>query len=518
MNKNLKTWTQFRARIIQMEELIGFVDTESEVISTEGSANYLVDSNIKAFSFWIAYFARFPNYDEWEAVKTFVKMNSDLNQVIRFFGRIQKEPSKEKIDLQFARGICINLQGIKLNGEVSGIPFVARQIVKKLMNENVNLSRFEVSENIEISQLRENVQNIKNENIKRKNPLKGIILSGAYASARELNYTYPSIYKSLKAIKNTGRISKIFRRQKIRQNPETIVIPINITLISITPILDEKQTALLSILSELKLIRFIPVIHDVLPLKHHGFFPFGSAEGTLSYIKLCGTSSVNFAVSKFTIAELERTYEFLGIVCPKLELLDLTELIPDRYENISKNNPDVTSQYILYISTFEPRKNHIKTVLVFEKLKKDFPNLQLILVGNYGWKNEIIHKVISNSTYSESILIKRNITEEAKYKLIQNSIATVYMSKHEGFGLPIFESIISGKQVIHDSSDPLSDFIKFGYSVIVDSDDVDSIYDGIFKVLTHEQLTSYVNLFEGRQNTFQTFVNCVTCDQIVFDK
>jgi glycosyltransferase involved in cell wall biosynthesis len=509
MDKHSVSWKQFHVRINQLGELNGFLSAESEEITVKKSSSYLVDSNIKAFSFWIAYFGRYPNYEEWEAVKTFIQVDSNIDRVMNYFGRIQKEPINEKVNLQFARGISINLQGIKLSGEISGIPFVARQVVEKLLAEDIKLTRLEVSENIEISEIIGFKQNVLNDKFKRNNRVKNVIFSGLFASARELNYSYPSFYKILKKVKNSGSVESIFKRQKKNQNLKTIVIPLNMTLVSITPILDEKQTALLSMLSELKLIRFIPIIHDVLPIKHSEFFPHGSAEGTLRYIKLCGISGTNFAVSNHTIRELEKTYEFLEIDSPKIELLDLTEFVPFRKQIFPWETPNEKKQYLLCISTFEPRKNHLKIVLVFERIKKVFPDLQLILVGNYGWKNEIIHKVITNSDYPQDIIIRRNIPEKTKYELIQNSLATVYMSKLEGFGLPVLESIVSGKYVIHDPSEPLSSFIKYGYSILVDCNDVDSIYMGVLHALTQEQLINDVKFTEVNGTTFQSFINHV---------
>ena len=505
---NLRSWDQFYTRMNQMEELTKSARVNNEPVNRENLSNYLANTKLKSFVLWVAYFGRYPNYEEWEGLKIRIQVDSNINQILNFFERIQKEPTRERVNLHFEEGLCINLQGIKLNGEVSGIPFVAKQIVEKLYKQNLELKRLDVYNNVEISELNAEYQNIGSNKVKKSKKISNIIWSGVYASARELNYSYPHFYKMLKKIKTKSQIKGINAKERNNLNSQTLTIPKNVTLLSIVPILEEKQTDLLSILCELKLIVLITVIHDVLPLKYNQFFPPGSTEGTLRYIKLCALADINFAVSQYTIAEVEKTFKYLDVNSPKIELLDLSEMVPFRNPTILANTHK-NRKYLLYISTFEPRKNHLKLVLIFEKIKKNYPEFDLILVGNYGWKNEITHKIITSSTYSESIFILRNISEESKYNLIQNSIATIYMSKHEGFGLPILESIAIGKRVIHDHSDPLSRFAKYGNSVIVDSDDVDSIYNGILHVLNEEALTTNVQKNAIHNKTLQSFIDYV---------
>ena len=507
-HENSRSWDQFYTRINQIGELTKSARMNNEPINRENLANYLANTKLKSFVLWVAYFGRYPNYEEWEGLKIRIQVDADINQILNFFQRIQKEPTQERVNLHFEEGLCINLQGIKLNGEVSGIPFVAQQIVEKLYKENLKFKRLEVYNNVEISELSVEHQNIESNKVKKSKKTSNIIWSGVHASARELNYSYPHFYKMLKKIKAKGQIKGISAKVVNRLNSQTLTIPKNVTLLSVVPILEEKQTDLLSILCELKLIALIPIIHDVLPLKHNQFFPPGSTEGTLRYIKLCGLADINFAVSEHTIAEVEKTFKYLGMNCPKIELLDLSEMVPFRNPTIHKNTHK-KRKYLLYISTFEPRKNHLKLVLIFEKIKGNYPELDLILVGNYGWKNEITHKIINNSTYSESIFILRNISEESKYNLIQNSHVTIYLSKYEGFGLPILESIAIGKKVIHDHSDPLSEFAKYGNSIIVDCDDVDSIYNAILNALNEEVSTTNVQKDVIHTKTFQSFIDYV---------
>ena len=83
------------------------------------------------------------------------------------------------------------------------------------------------------------------------------------------------------------------------------------------------------------------------------------------------------------------------------------------------------------------------------------------------------------------------------------------MSKYEGFGLPILESIAIGKKVIHDHSDPLSEFAKYGNSIIVDCDDVDSIYNAILNALNEEVSTTNVQKDVIHTKTFQSFIDYV---------
>ena len=100
-------------------------------------------------------------------------------------------------------------------------------------------------------------------------------------------------------------------------------------------------------------------------------------------------------------------------------------------------------------------------------------NLKLILLGGFGWKNDFIMHVISNSNFASRIEVVRNISENEKIKLIQGSLFTVYPSMYEGFGLPILEALLLSKRVLLHNKKPMTDFENLPGAIVIDMDNID---------------------------------------------
>jgi glycosyltransferase involved in cell wall biosynthesis len=136
------------------------------------------------------------------------------------------------------------------------------------------------------------------------------------------------------------------------------------------------------------------------------------------------------------------------------------------------------------ISTFEPRKNHFVLFAALVPLFDKYPNLKLILLGGFGWENQDLMSYLSKTKYSDRIVILRNISESEKYLWIQNSIATIYPSLYEGFGIPILESLIVGKPTLYHYSAPMSFFNTYPNSYPVDMTSVWELEEACEKLIS----------------------------------
>ena len=107
------------------------------------------------------------------------------------------------------------------------------------------------------------------------------------------------------------------------------------------------------------------------------------------------------------------------------------------------------SSFFAYVGNIEPRKNIENIVKAFEIAKSDLDNeCKLVLAGKLGWRTDSIIKSIDNSKYKSSILLPGYISKREKEFLMQKSIAFVFPSNYEGFGIPIVEALSYGGVVI----------------------------------------------------------------------
>jgi len=104
--------------------------------------------------------------------------------------------------------------------------------------------------------------------------------------------------------------------------------------------------------------------------------------------------------------------------------------------------------YLLFVGTFEPRKNLPVLIEAFARFKEcGFPH-QLVLVGKKGWHYAAIEAALAESPFREQIIVPGYVERADLPVLFTMAQAFVYPSQYEGFGLPVLESMICGTPVI----------------------------------------------------------------------
>ena len=106
-------------------------------------------------------------------------------------------------------------------------------------------------------------------------------------------------------------------------------------------------------------------------------------------------------------------------------------------------------KYFLFLGTIEPRKNLIALIAAYKILVQKNPDAPiLVLAGGSGWKNEEIFEAIKKRDLESKIKHLGYVSNEEKFALMKQTLAFVYPSLYEGFGLPILEAMSLGAPVI----------------------------------------------------------------------
>jgi glycosyltransferase involved in cell wall biosynthesis len=106
-------------------------------------------------------------------------------------------------------------------------------------------------------------------------------------------------------------------------------------------------------------------------------------------------------------------------------------------------------QYLLIVSTIEPRKNHLTLLSAWERLRVEiFPQLKLIVVGETGWHHKpIVRKFRPWMERGDAFLVE-NVPSADLRLLYKHARATVCPSFGEGFDFSGVEAMKSGGAVI----------------------------------------------------------------------
>jgi glycosyltransferase involved in cell wall biosynthesis len=165
-------------------------------------------------------------------------------------------------------------------------------------------------------------------------------------------------------------------------------------------------------------------------------------------------------------------------------------------ENL-KTSPTDEQPYILFVGTFEPRKNIKTLVLAFDYLKKkfDLPH-RLVLIGKKGWGYESILKCIENSAYKKDIYHLNYLADELVAQFYQHAEVFVYPSFYEGFGLPVLEAMNLGTPVITSNISSLPEVVDSA-AITINPQDFIELAEAIFKVLSNDDLRKQL-ILDGR--------------------
>lgn len=190
----------------------------------------------------------------------------------------------------------------------------------------------------------------------------------------------------------------------------------------------------------------IPTIHDI------GYLQFKEQFTKKDFYQLKNWTKKSIlkahhiiAVSQFTKNEIIKTY---GIKAEKISIA-YNGVTPPKKINPPKVS--VKKPYFLYVGTLKPNKNISYLIESFSKalaLQRSNTPIFLIIAGKKGWLYEDIFAQVKKLKLEKRVIFTGFISENDKWYLYKNAIATVIPSLYEGFGIPAIESQSIGTPVI----------------------------------------------------------------------
>jgi len=143
------------------------------------------------------------------------------------------------------------------------------------------------------------------------------------------------------------------------------------------------------------------------------------------------------------------------------------------------------AEFLLFVSTIEPRKNLVRLIGAFGRLTRAHPEwagLSLVIAGRRGWMYEEVFAAVARHGLGERVRFLDFVADAQLPALYNLARAFVYPSLYEGFGLPALEAMACGTPVVTAAVSSLPE-VTGDAAVLVDPQDEGAIADGIARAL-----------------------------------
>ena len=198
-------------------------------------------------------------------------------------------------------------------------------------------------------------------------------------------------------------------------------------------------------------LRYVAFVHDCLPLLRPDLCAPGLPAEFLGWLAGAGLAADGLLASTdFTIGQVRAALEAIGIEPPPAAAVPLDALHqrPTAISHAARAGvPE--HPYVLFVSTFEPRKEHALAFRAWLELmaRHDAAGVpRLVCVGGAGRQNQAAYALFAAEPgLAAHVTFLSDLDDAGVAALYQGCTCTLYPSVMEGWGLPVTESLGFGK-------------------------------------------------------------------------
>jgi len=145
---------------------------------------------------------------------------------------------------------------------------------------------------------------------------------------------------------------------------------------------------------------------------------------------------------------------------------------------------DRIERFILCVSTLHPHKNIERLIRAYAREKRDY---KLVLAGMRGFHAETIERLIDQLGLRDQVTLTGWISRADLYDLYDRTLACIYPSTFEGFGMPALEAMAAGVPLLCADIPPLRE-VAAECALYFNPLDENALAQGLTRIVLDEEL------------------------------
>ncbi len=159
--------------------------------------------------------------------------------------------------------------------------------------------------------------------------------------------------------------------------------------------------------------------------------------------------------------------------------------------NTSEDKTDIASSYILFIGTWEPRKNLLGLLEALAMLHARGERRHLVIAGRPGWLYDEIFTRVQSLKLASWVHFMEHVPERDLCALYNGALLLTMPSFYEGFGLPALEAMQCGTPTVVSDRASLPEVVGDA-GLLVNPDDPSTIAEAFWRVARDEALRAHL--------------------------
>lgn len=203
-------------------------------------------------------------------------------------------------------------------------------------------------------------------------------------------------------------------------------------------------------------LRVVPLIYDLIPHRFPHFFGPEFPPTFRTWLAgLLPLADRIVTISRSSRDDLLAFARESGASCPPIDVIRLGDRFPCsdvvRPPALVVERGLTDASFALSVGTVEVRKNHALLYHVWRRLAEEHGAAlpPLVIAGQRGWLcDDLQYQIRFDPVVRDRLLLLEGLSDGELTWLYRHCLFTLYPSHHEGWGLPVAESLAHGKPCI----------------------------------------------------------------------